>query len=460
MALMELRRSVLFTALLVGSSLVSSSAHSATVAVIDSGVDYKHTYLNNHIWTNPDEVAGDGEDNDWNGKKDDVYGWNFAENNEYVIDYGYLGKFSKDPYTFFEIQLRMLTGQGTQADRDWVNQKRQDEAFMQELQIFGNFVHGTHVAGISANGSANKIMALKLLPTEVKKPFEKAAAQMGGSSIGDTIKDTIIRALLSQLAAGQGKALEPIGLYLKLKGAQVANCSFGTSTKAIGTLLEKILPIILRRPATPQEVEMYSAFFIQNVVDSGKQFMVDGKKTFFVMAAGNDGTDNDLLPAYPANIRRDNAITVAATQGLDKLASFSNYGVNMVDIAAPGVGIHSSIPGDEFLLVSGTSQAAPAVSNVAGQVLDANPGLNFKDLRKVLMETVDKKDFLTGKVASGGIVNGQRAVAAALLMKSGVALDAAVKTARAQVADIVAAPAFAQDVAKESFLQMPSVFKE
>lgn len=56
------------------------------VAVIDSGVDRNHYELKNKIWKNADELAGDGIDNDDNGFVDDVYGWNFADNNSNTTD--------------------------------------------------------------------------------------------------------------------------------------------------------------------------------------------------------------------------------------------------------------------------------------------------------------------------------------------------------------------------------------
>jgi subtilisin family serine protease len=76
----------------------------------------------------------------------------------------------------------------------------------------------------------------------------------------------------------------------------------------------------------------------------------------FVCAAGNDGKDNDSTPFYPAAYDLPNIITVAATDANDNLASFSNYGVNSVDIAAPGAEILSTVPRDkgmEALLQSG-----------------------------------------------------------------------------------------------------------
>ncbi len=50
------------------------------VAVIDTGVDYSHVDLINNIWTNPDEIAGNGIDDDGNGYIDDIHGYDFFSN--------------------------------------------------------------------------------------------------------------------------------------------------------------------------------------------------------------------------------------------------------------------------------------------------------------------------------------------------------------------------------------------
>lgn len=59
-----------------------------TVMVIDNGVDITHPALVANLWANPGETAGDGVDNDNNGYRDDVHGWNFASNNRVLIDEG------------------------------------------------------------------------------------------------------------------------------------------------------------------------------------------------------------------------------------------------------------------------------------------------------------------------------------------------------------------------------------
>ncbi len=75
---------------------------------------------------------------------------------------------------------------------------------------------------------------------------------------------------------------------------------------------------------------------------------IDASSALVVCAAGNEAKNNDLSPSYPASYTSANIISVAATDQSDNLATFSNYGVSSVDIAAPGVSIYSSLPIFDF----------------------------------------------------------------------------------------------------------------
>lgn len=68
------------------------SKKEVVVAVIDTGVDYKHEDLKDAMWKNPGEIAGNGKDDDGNGYVDDVYGWDFYHNDKSVCAYGSNGK--------------------------------------------------------------------------------------------------------------------------------------------------------------------------------------------------------------------------------------------------------------------------------------------------------------------------------------------------------------------------------
>ena len=64
---------------------ITTGSDDLVVAVIDTGVDISHEDLAANIWTNPGEIAGNGVDDDNNGFKDDVHGWNFFDNSSNVF---------------------------------------------------------------------------------------------------------------------------------------------------------------------------------------------------------------------------------------------------------------------------------------------------------------------------------------------------------------------------------------
>ena len=130
----------------------------------------------------------------------------------------------------------------------------------------------------------------------------------------------------------------------------------------------------------------------------------------FVAAAGNASTNNDRSPHYPSSYDVPNVISVAALDRHDQLASFSNYGVKSVAIAAPGVEILSTWLGNQYEEKSGTSMATPVISGVAALILAENPRMSVDDLRKKLMDSTDPIVALKGKTVSGGRINASKAL--------------------------------------------------
>lgn len=127
-----------------------------------------------------------------------------------------------------------------------------------------------------------------------------------------------------------------------------------------------------------------------------------------VAAAGNSGS-NTLF--YPAAYAQPNVVSVAATDAVDALASFSNFGT-WVNLAAPGVNILSTLPNNAYGFNSGTSMATPHVSGVAALVLAQNPGFSIADLKAQLLNNVDVLPALAGKVATSGRLNARKALGA------------------------------------------------
>jgi subtilisin family serine protease len=189
------------------------------------------------------------------------------------------------------------------------------------------------------------------------------------------------------------------------------------------------------REGTEVELMPLMKHFLAEVNKSQKAFVAAAPDTLFVFAAGNDGTDNDVLPAAPASVGGDNVISVAASFGNVKIAKFSNYGKLSVDIAAPGVFINSAIPVNRYMEVSGTSQAAPRVAAAAAQIMEMNNKLTPKEVKQILMGTVDYKDYLKSITVSGGVLNQERAVYAASYARS-ASLEEAIIVARTKVLDL------------------------
>ena len=416
------------------------SAYSATIAVIDSGVDVEHVDLVNKIWLNPNEIANNGRDEDRNGYQDDVYGWNFAEGNNLVIDRSYLGTFSQDPYRFFEIQGKMFTGEVTREEEKWLEEKFADENFRAEMGKFGNFVHGTHVAGITQSENPNAtILSVKLIPTEIKLPGQKPAQaeQFDSRALNapEGVRWSLLTTALTKLAEQQMLLLEEIAYYVGQHKADIANGSFGTGFEQAQMISNALYRVFFFKAPSDEDSYKAASIFMNALLEQGKTMVAQAPNTLFVFAAGNSAMDNDRFPTSPTNIVADNVISVAATYNYEYLAPFSNYGEKMVDVAAPGMLIHSQIPGNEYLKVSGTSQAAPYVANIAAQVKDTNKKLTPKEIKKIILGTVDIKGFLKSKVTTSGIVNLKRALyAAELTLTSDI--DQAITQANANVADV------------------------
>ncbi|MEC4866149.1 MAG: S8 family serine peptidase [Jaaginema sp. PMC 1078.18] len=131
----------------------------------------------------------------------------------------------------------------------------------------------------------------------------------------------------------------------------------------------------------------------------------------FVASAGNDGKNNDIYGQYPASYNLPNIISVAATDSNDNLAAvhsdggLSNYGLNTVDLGAPGRSILSTLPNNKYGYATGTSMAAPHVAGAAALLLAENPTWSATDLKAAILAGVDKKDSLKGITVSGGRLN-------------------------------------------------------
>ncbi|MBT6440764.1 MAG: S8 family serine peptidase, partial [Flavobacteriales bacterium] len=132
----------------------------------------------------------------------------------------------------------------------------------------------------------------------------------------------------------------------------------------------------------------------------------------FVAAAGNDESNNDIVPDYPNSYPSGNIISVAAIEESGGLASFSNYGRSSVHVAAPGRNILSTLPGGEYGWSDGTSMAAPHITGLVALMRSIQPNLIPSAIKNILIDTSAPDTRLRNLVASGGIVDAAGAVRA------------------------------------------------
>jgi hypothetical protein len=123
-----------------------------------------------------------------------------------------------------------------------------------------------------------------------------------------------------------------------------------------------------------------------------------------VTAAGNTGIDCSNVSIYPACFEIPTSISVAATDNRGNLASFSSYG-SSIDVACPGVNILSTLPNDQYGLLSGTSMAAPQVAGIAALIMGQNPELTSEEIIARIKNNVVKSNKLEGKVNTSGRVD-------------------------------------------------------
>lgn len=135
------------------------------------------------------------------------------------------------------------------------------------------------------------------------------------------------------------------------------------------------------------------------------------KGILFVAAAGNESSNSDDQKYYPADYELDNIISVTAIDKNSNVLSSSNYGVNTVDVAAPGNDIYSTLPGGQYGVMTGTSQATAFVTGVGALLMGHNKEFRKADrVIKYLLKTGDYNEGLTSKTRHKRLLNVYRAL--------------------------------------------------
>jgi subtilisin family serine protease len=187
--------------------------------------------------------------------------------------------------------------------------------------------------------------------------------------------------------------------YAAKRGARVVNMSYGYVSDPDN------------KPIAPKDIEQ--------VCDSIRQH----SSILFVVATDDFGQNNDVNPMYPADCKAPNLISVGSVRsGLfgPSLSDFSGYGKTTVDIGAKGENVQLDLGYGGTKKESGTSFAAPKVTNVAAKMLVVNPNLTPEQIIAILESSSSKSSKLKDKFVSGGVLD------------EGAALELTKKTLNAQ----------------------------
>lgn len=346
-----------------------SNLSPVTIAIWDSGVD-DSLYPDNMYMNNQEKI--DSLDNDGNGYIDDINGIAYDLHSNKIS--GNLINLSDEQKVDVPQTLQLYKGlkdlqtniDSEQADRfkQKMSGLKPDEVkpFIENLNFFGNYAHGTHVAGIAVHDNPAAVLMVsritfgyKLMPE--LPTIEKA--KKGAKATTETIN------------------------YFKSNGVRIVNMSFGGSPQGIETALEK------HGVGKDSEERKKMA---REIFDIGKtafyDAIADAEDILFITSSGNSDEDSEFYEAIPSSFDLPNILTVGAVDQTGEETSFSSFGEN-VDVHANGFDVESYVPGGDILKMSGTSMSSPNVANLAGKIWAINPDLSVEDVKNYIISYSD-----------------------------------------------------------------------
>jgi subtilisin family serine protease len=226
------------------------------------------------------------------------------------------------------------------------------KGFEEDIEMFANYIHGTHVAGIASNGNP----AARLLVGRITFDYHLIPEK---PTVEQAHKD----------AAADQATVD----YFKAHNVRVVNMSWGGSLSDVEGALEKNGV----GDATERKKEAREIF------DIGRDGLLAALKSapdiLFITAAGNSDNDVNFDEVIPSSFDLPNLITIGAVDQAGDQTSFTSFGKN-VAAYADGFEVESPIPGGTKLKLSGTSMASPEVTNLAAKLFSIDPSLKPADI--------------------------------------------------------------------------------
>ena len=340
-----------------------------TIAVWDGGFD--PAVFDQQLWTNAKEQAN-GRDDDGNGFVDDVNG--IAFDADWQPSTGMLRPMPAEDVADIAGKLKLIKGSldlqaavespEAAALRQAVGALKPDQVmpFMLQQARLGLYLHGTATGYTSARGNP----AARLLNTRFDYRIQ-------------AVPEPMTEKVAESMAAYARQAVD----YFKKNGVRVVNMSWRITEPQIEATLAASEPDPVKRKARAKRV--YDA--VHTALESSFR---GAPEILFVAGAGNEDEDVDFVRSFPAGINLPNVVTVGAVDSALQPAGFTSYGKS-IDLYANGFEVPAKVPGGMPINISGTSLAAPQVTNLAGKLLAVNPKLTVAQVRSIIEATASEE---------------------------------------------------------------------
>ena len=235
---------------------------------------------------------------------------------------------------------------------------------IEELSLIGQFEHGTHVSGIALAGNPFARLVVSRLEFDPKLQPDPCPSKDGALRDAAAAKATVA--------------------FFKAQKVRVVNMSWGGNVKGIEGALEQC-----GTAKTPEARKALAREYFEISKKALTQAFAGAPEILFVTAAGNSNNDPGFVEDVPAAIVLPNLLTVGAVDGAGDEAGFTSYGA-MVKVHANGYQVESYLPGGRRVRLSGTSMAAPQVTNLAAKLLAVNPKLKPEEVIRIIVDTAER----------------------------------------------------------------------
>jgi subtilisin family serine protease len=337
------------------------------IGIWDSGVDTA-IFKGGNLWTNEREKQ-DGVDDDGNGFVDDLHGIGYdlegriemASLDPTAHQFPNLHDLQERVKGFADLQANINSNEATVV-KQYLASLKPDEVdrALEALSFYGNYCHGTHVAGIAA---ADNPMA-KLMVARVTYDYK-------------TIQTPYTDELVKQWNTSTTQIID----YFKQHGVRVVNMSWAETYANVLHNLETN-----GIGANDDDRKALATKYFTSEYENFKRGIESAPGILFVASAMNENSDVDFAGGFPSGINLPNLITAGAVDIEGRKTNFTCEGKS-VDVFANGFEVESYVPGGGRIPMSGTSMASPMVANLAGKILSVNPALTPEQVIDIIVRT-------------------------------------------------------------------------